>query len=290
MLAGLRDRWLARPHLAGRAARHYERASQLLTAQCVYTAAVAAPVPVSEAAGGDAAAAAEPLPLGWWATASSPARIDLAGGWSDTPPVTYEAPAPTAAAAASCAAAAAASAGRNPYVDAVAACAARGGGLVVNVAVTVDGAQPIGTRARRVPPAEGDAGELTVTIRTRAQPKAAAASGSAGAGVAAASAGSDGAPGVVVSTLRLASLRDLQDYNQPHAEGAIVKCALLLLGGVRLPSLTAFAASAAEEGLAAAAGGASAAGGSGGGSAGAADAASRDRHLLADGHGRRPRP
>ena len=25
-----------------------------------------------------------------WVTAESPARIDLAGGWSDTPPITYE--------------------------------------------------------------------------------------------------------------------------------------------------------------------------------------------------------
>ena len=29
-------------------------------------------------------------PLGQWVIAESPARIDLSGGWSDTPPITYE--------------------------------------------------------------------------------------------------------------------------------------------------------------------------------------------------------
>jgi len=43
-------------------------------------------------------------PLNKWVTAECPARVDVAGGWSDTPPVTYE-----------------------------------HGGAVVNVAVTVDG-------------------------------------------------------------------------------------------------------------------------------------------------------
>ena len=28
--------------------------------------------------------------VGQWITASCPARIDIAGGWSDTPPITYE--------------------------------------------------------------------------------------------------------------------------------------------------------------------------------------------------------
>ena len=29
-------------------------------------------------------------PLGKWIQADCPARIDLSGGWSDTPPITYE--------------------------------------------------------------------------------------------------------------------------------------------------------------------------------------------------------
>ena len=28
--------------------------------------------------------------MGAWVTAECPARIDIAGGWSDTPPITYE--------------------------------------------------------------------------------------------------------------------------------------------------------------------------------------------------------
>ena len=53
----------------------------------------------------------EAIPEGAWAVCEAPARIDLAGGWSDTPPVCFEA-----------------------------------GGLVINAAVTVDGLCPIGAR------------------------------------------------------------------------------------------------------------------------------------------------
>jgi len=229
LLAELRDGWLHRAHLIGRAARHYERASQLLTAQCVYTAHVTPPTPLPASA---------TVPPGTWVMASAPARIDLAGGWSDTPPITYEAralhPATLDAAPA---------ASGSSCIDAIAAFAARGGGLVVNVAVAVDGQQPIGTRSRLVTvatPSEGAgaaAGGTSapgITIRTRARPAGGAAGGSEGA---------DGAPGVVATTLHVTTLSDLSDYNQPHAEGAIVKCALLCLGLVRLPSTSAFALS-----------------------------------------------
>ena len=30
------------------------------------------------------------VPLDTWVTAECPARIDISGGWSDTPPITYE--------------------------------------------------------------------------------------------------------------------------------------------------------------------------------------------------------
>ena len=33
---------------------------------------------------------ANPTPLNKWVTAECPARIDISGGWSDTPPITYE--------------------------------------------------------------------------------------------------------------------------------------------------------------------------------------------------------
>ncbi|XP_046848617.1 L-fucose kinase-like [Xenia sp. Carnegie-2017] len=51
-----------------------------------------------------------------WIIAEAPARIDLSGGWSDTPPITYES-----------------------------------GGEVTNVAVKVDGIKPIGAKIRKIP-------------------------------------------------------------------------------------------------------------------------------------------
>lgn len=56
-----------------------------------------------------------PLPLGTWVRCDAPARIDLAGGWSDTPPICYER-----------------------------------GGSVIAAAVLVGGDLPIGARARRI--------------------------------------------------------------------------------------------------------------------------------------------
>ena len=50
-----------------------------------------------------------------WAVASAPGRIDLAGGWSDTPPISYE-----------------------------------HGGSVLGVSVVVDGVKPISARCRRI--------------------------------------------------------------------------------------------------------------------------------------------
>ena len=200
-LAALRDSWGVRAHQMGRAARHYERAAQLLVAQCVFTAGVAFPLPSA------------PLPaLGSWVIVTAPARVDLAGGWSDTPPITYEAvgdglegPAP---------------AEYPGDLAAIAAAASDGGGLVVNVAVTVDGERPLGCRARRTPPS---AGVPRIVIRTRGLPND-SSSGPLPTDT-------PGAPGVVVSSIECGSLASLSDFNQPMAEGALVKCALLLLLG-----------------------------------------------------------
>jgi hypothetical protein len=138
MLSSVRDLWMQRAHLLGRAARHYERASQLLTSQCVFTAAVASPTPSPE------------LALGSWITATVPARIDLAGGWSDTPPITFEAaplrsrdslvavlPAGSSSEFSVSVYDASAPAGGVEDSRPLANLAARGGGLVVNVAVKV---------------------------------------------------------------------------------------------------------------------------------------------------------
>ncbi|XP_043753947.1 L-fucose kinase isoform X3 [Cervus elaphus] len=74
-----RARWLSRPALLVRAARHYEGAGQLLIRQAVMSAQrFVCSVP-----------AELPAP-GQWVVAECPARVDFSGGWSDTPPLAYE--------------------------------------------------------------------------------------------------------------------------------------------------------------------------------------------------------
>jgi fucokinase len=219
-LADLRDSWIHRAHLIGRAARHYERAAQLLTAQCIYTAPVSAPAPI------------ERPPTGKWSVATCPVRVDLAGGWSDTPPITFEAPAGAGAGAASASASVSAAGGDADasFLPRLAARASLGGGMVVNVGVRVDGAQPLGTRARRTSPSTPDS--AAITIRTRASADVEERRQTAAEAI---RSGEGGAPGRVVGSVVVRSLTDLSDFNQPHAEGALVKCALLCLGVVRLP-------------------------------------------------------
>ncbi|XP_044289983.1 L-fucose kinase isoform X2 [Varanus komodoensis] len=103
-LAEERKKWLDRPILLVRAARHYERAAQILIRRTVMASCRFVSLQP-----------AEPPPVGAWVTVECPARIDLSGGWSDTPPISYE-----------------------------------HGGAVVDLAVLVDGHRPIGARARRI--------------------------------------------------------------------------------------------------------------------------------------------
>ncbi|XP_046290676.1 L-fucose kinase isoform X1 [Marmota monax] len=78
-LAQERDKWLSRPALLVRAARHYEGAGQILIRQAVMTAQHFVSMEPVE------------LPaLGQWVIAECPARVDFSGGWSDTPPLAYE--------------------------------------------------------------------------------------------------------------------------------------------------------------------------------------------------------
>ncbi|KAM4721903.1 L-fucose kinase [Rhinophrynus dorsalis] len=107
-LAVEREKWLCRPGLLLRAARHYEGAEQILIRRAVMSACKFVTIEKRELP-----------PLGHWMFAECPARIDMSGGWSDTPPITYE-----------------------------------HGGSVVNVAVLVDGRRPMGARARRIPQPE----------------------------------------------------------------------------------------------------------------------------------------
>ena len=71
-----------RPEDYIRAARHYERASHLMISHQVETANchVFPYFPLGNVC----------LPLGIWVQSMAPARIDLAGAWSDTPPICYE--------------------------------------------------------------------------------------------------------------------------------------------------------------------------------------------------------
>ena len=244
-MARLRDVWSARPHGLGRAARHYERACQLLTSQCVFTAPVAPPTSFPHAAAVAALDAA--TGHGPWVTATAPARVDLAGGWSDTPPITYEAPPPPASSSPS-SSSSDSSDSSNDVIATVSTWCGVGGGLVVNAAVTVDGRRPLGTRVRRVrlmSPAQP-----LIVIRTRAEGKPDAEIapsadsvtsflvGSGGAGAAPNSTSDDAADPTaprgtaVVSSLPLRKLSDLHDYCQPRAEGALVKSALLVLPAV----------------------------------------------------------
>lgn len=103
-LAAVRDGWLDSPERLMRAARHYEAAAAQLIARCVSTCTEFI-----------TATTADAVPVGRWVTTTAPARIDLAGGWTDTPPVSYEF-----------------------------------GGTVVNAAIKVDGEHPLETRARRI--------------------------------------------------------------------------------------------------------------------------------------------
>ncbi|KFP19644.1 L-fucose kinase, partial [Egretta garzetta] len=78
-LAAERQKWMSRPVLLVRAARHYEGAEQILIRQAVMSSCQFVTV-----------GQAELPPLGHWVQVVCPARLDLSGGWSDTPPITYE--------------------------------------------------------------------------------------------------------------------------------------------------------------------------------------------------------
>ena len=102
----VRQRWMKDKMLLIRAARHYEGAAQLLISNSVMSVCMQVSAHKTSSRG---------LSKGKWLVAESPARIDLSGGWSDTPPICYE------------------------Y-----------GGCVVNAAVLLNGKRPIGARLRRL--------------------------------------------------------------------------------------------------------------------------------------------
>ncbi|GLD61656.1 L-fucose kinase [Lates japonicus] len=78
-LATQRVDWLSRPDLLVRAARHYEGAGQVLLRQAVMSSQRFISIGRGEVP-----------PLEEWQEVECPARLDLAGGWSDTPPIAFE--------------------------------------------------------------------------------------------------------------------------------------------------------------------------------------------------------
>ena len=102
-----RESWLDRPTRIIRVARHYEGVVQMLIRQTVLSARNQIKV--------DFGAQQIKPRLGSKIVSRCPARLDLAGGWTDTPPICYEM-----------------------------------GGKVVDLALTVDGKKPIGCQVCRV--------------------------------------------------------------------------------------------------------------------------------------------
>lgn len=107
-LAHERTKWLGTPELLIRAARHYDRTVHILTRETVKS------VQNHMVKNCDISITNRPS-VGEWVESECPARLDLSGGWSDTPPICYEI-----------------------------------GGSVVNVAILVNGEKPIGARGRRL--------------------------------------------------------------------------------------------------------------------------------------------
>ena len=70
------------PELVPACCDFLERAASIMTERCVSGSVIAKnPTSLERTA---------PIPIGATACASAPARIDLAGGWSDTPPISFE--------------------------------------------------------------------------------------------------------------------------------------------------------------------------------------------------------
>ncbi|KYQ89136.1 L-fucose kinase [Tieghemostelium lacteum] len=107
-LAKERDKWLSSPENMIRAARHYEGAGQIVVKNIVDTCQT----DLKPLTSGSAQLIAK---FGEWAHVTMPARIDLAGGWSDTPPICYE-----------------------------------HGGYVINAAIRINGRHPIQVKAKRI--------------------------------------------------------------------------------------------------------------------------------------------
>ena len=104
-------------------AANYEEAAFALTEVCVLSSAAAISSRRSSGFGTSNKAGSittnTPLAAGTWAVATAPARVDLQGGWSDTPPISYE-----------------------------------HGGAVAGLAIRLDGKRPLSARCRIIASAQ----------------------------------------------------------------------------------------------------------------------------------------
>jgi len=103
-MANLREAWFSRPDLLVRAARHYEAAFQIQVRKAVSTARKFIKLTKTDM-----------VAMNIWVTAEAPGRMDVCGGWTDTPPICFDQ-----------------------------------GGLVVSIALSIDGKKPIGCRVKRI--------------------------------------------------------------------------------------------------------------------------------------------
>ena len=131
-------------------------------------------------------------PLGVWLRVDTPSRIDLAGGWTDSPPMCYES-----------------------------------GGAVVNVAVLIDGSRRVGCRVRRVsaltlsfailaapPSRERELSEIERGLDDAADTDERSGSG------------------MTKEAAVCATLSEMRDYCNPRAECALLKAATICCGVV----------------------------------------------------------
>jgi galactokinase/mevalonate kinase-like predicted kinase len=118
-----------------------------------------------------------------WVISTSPVRVDLAGGWSDTPPICYEF-----------------------------------GSMVTGMAVTVDQKKPLSCRCRILTNRDSKDDDAIIFVRSELR---------------------DSKSCTITSSqdLQLRSMEDFRDARDPNADGALVKCALVCLGLVRLEML-----------------------------------------------------
>eukprot|EP00557_Chaetoceros_sp_GSL56_P014727 CAMPEP_0176478596 /NCGR_PEP_ID=MMETSP0200_2-20121128/1270_1 /TAXON_ID=947934 /ORGANISM="Chaetoceros sp., Strain GSL56" /LENGTH=1200 /DNA_ID=CAMNT_0017874543 /DNA_START=62 /DNA_END=3667 /DNA_ORIENTATION=+ len=116
------------------------------------------------------------IPLGTWVISSAPARVDLSGGWSDTPPISYEF-----------------------------------GGAVACLAVTLCDRKPLSARCRLTSDITG----IKLTVENR-----------------------DIENGEIreSDSVHIKTAEDLSDFRDPLAKCALLKCALVVLGIIPMPS------------------------------------------------------